>query len=53
MKRIFFTALLATAASASALAADMGVSINIAQPGFYGRINVGHFPQVQVVYPQR
>jgi opacity protein-like surface antigen len=52
MKRIVLTALLATVVSASALAADVGVSINIAQPGFYGRIDVGHFPQVQVVYPQ-
>ena len=52
MKRIVLTALLATVASASALAADVGVSINIAQPGFYGRIDVGHFPQVQTVYAQ-
>lgn len=52
MKRIVLTALLAILVSASAFAADVGVSINIAQPGFYGRIDVGHFPQVQVVYPQ-
>ena len=42
MKRIFLSALSATVVSASALAADVGVSINVAQPGFYGRIDVGH-----------
>jgi hypothetical protein len=35
-----------------ALAADVGVSVQIGQPGFYGRIDIGRFPQPQVVYPQ-
>jgi len=34
------------------LAADVGVSVNIAQPGFYGRINIGQVPQPVVIYPQ-
>jgi hypothetical protein len=35
-----------------AQAADVGVSVQIGQPGFYGRIDIGRFPQPQVVYPQ-
>ena len=30
--------------SRSVLAADVGVSVSIGQPGFYGRIDVGDFP---------
>ncbi len=37
---------------ASAKAADVGVSIHIAQPGVYGRVDIGRFPQPVVVYPQ-
>jgi hypothetical protein len=33
-------------------AAQVGVSVNIGQPGFYGQINLGDFPQPQVIYPQ-
>ena len=37
----------------TALAADIGVSIGIAQPGVYGRIDIGRFPQPPaVVAPQ-
>ncbi len=36
----------------AAQAADVGVSVQINQPGFYGRIDLGKFPQPQVVYPQ-
>jgi hypothetical protein len=28
------------------------VSINIGQPGFYGRIDIGDYPQPQVIYRQ-
>jgi hypothetical protein len=55
MKKIAVLALLLTAASAPwsvALAADVGVSINISQPGVYGRIDIGRFPQPQVVVQQ-
>lgn len=40
------------ALSASAFATDVGVSINIGQPGFYGRIDIGDYPQPQVLYRQ-
>ena len=37
---------------APALAADVGVSISIGQPGFYGQIDIGNVPQPQLVYPR-
>jgi len=39
-------------ATGPALAADVGVSVSVGQPGFYGRIDIGNFPQPQVIYPQ-
>jgi len=51
MKRLLFAvALIAT--TAPALAADVGVSINIGQPGFYGRIDIGDYPQPHLIYQQ-
>jgi hypothetical protein len=35
-----------------ALAANVGVSIAISQPGVYGRIDIGRFPQPAVIVPQ-
>jgi hypothetical protein len=35
-----------------ARAAEVGVSIGISQPGVYGRIDIGRFPQPQVVVAQ-
>ena len=48
-------AVLATAVSIvplAASAADVGVSLQFSQPGMYGRIDLGQFPQPQVVMPQ-
>lgn len=39
-------------ASASTLAADVGVSIQVGQPGFHGRIDVGSFPPPVLIYPE-
>ncbi|MEK8049188.1 hypothetical protein AACH10_02950 [Ideonella sp. DXS22W] len=36
----------------AAHAADVGVSIGISQPGVYGRIDIGRFPQPTVVVTQ-
>lgn len=44
--------LLALAALAPAQAADVGVSISIGQPGFYGRIDIGNAPPPVLMYPQ-
>jgi hypothetical protein len=45
-------ALAALLLHAAAQAADVGVSINVSQPGFYGRIDVGRVPAPMVIYPQ-
>ena len=39
-------------AMAPALATDVGVSVSISQPGVYGRVDIGRFPQPQVVVAQ-
>jgi hypothetical protein len=38
--------------SSPAAAADVGVSVQVSQPGVYGRIDIGRFPQPQVVVAQ-
>jgi hypothetical protein len=40
------------ALSASAFASDVGVSISVGQPGFYGRLDIGDYPAPQVLYRQ-
>ena len=45
-------ALLALAQVGSAAATEVGVSVQISQPGVYGRIDIGRFPQPQVVVAQ-
>lgn len=53
MKRFLIAAAIAaTTITTPALAADVGVSVNIGQPGFYGRLDIGDFPQPQVIYRQ-
>ena len=39
-------------ATTSAIAADVGVAIDIGQPGFYGRIEVGNSPRPALIYAQ-
>ncbi|BBP05812.1 hypothetical protein TPL01_07190 [Sulfuriferula plumbiphila] len=52
MKRFLLTAILAIVAS-PVLAADVGVSVSIGQPGFYGRIDIGNnYPQPLLIYPE-
>lgn len=50
MKRLFFAAALCSVVAAPVLAADVGVSVSIGQPGFYGQIDIGDFPQPRLVY---
>jgi hypothetical protein len=55
MKRFFIAAAVASAAlTMPALAADVGVSVSIGQPGFYGQIDIGDYPypQPRVIYRQ-
>jgi hypothetical protein len=46
------SAVLFVICASRAIAGDVGVSINIGEPGFYGRIDIGNFPQPQLIYPQ-
>lgn len=53
MKHFLLAAALAAATIATpALAADVGVSISVGQPGFYGRLDIGDFPAPRLIYPQ-
>jgi hypothetical protein len=47
-------ALLGITITSPVFAADVGVSISIGQPGFYGRIDIGDYPypQPRVIYRQ-
>lgn len=51
MKRILLTALLSVL-PLTALATDVGISISVGQPGFYGRLDIGDFPPPVLVSPQ-
>ena len=45
-------ALGAAACAPSLASTSVGVSISVVQPGVYGRIDIGSYPQPAVVYPQ-
>jgi len=49
MKKLILSATL-LALSAVAAAQDVGVSVNIGQPGFYGRIDIGNTARPAVIY---
>lgn len=51
MKAIILAASL-LALSSTALASDVAMSLSVGQPGFYGRIDIGDYPQPQLVYRQ-
>ena len=48
MKRLLIGLLLSSMAVPAL--ADVGVSIHVGEPNFYGRIDIGDFPQPEVVY---
>jgi hypothetical protein len=50
MKHFLIVAALVTIA-VPALASDVGVSVSIGQPGFYGQIDIGNYPQPRLIYP--
>lgn len=51
MKRFLFAMALATA-TVPAFAADVGVSVSVGQPGFYGRIDIGNAPQPRLIFAE-
>ncbi|MDE2592606.1 MAG: hypothetical protein KGL57_00095 [Burkholderiales bacterium] len=53
LSRLLLATLGAAALSSSAMAAtNVGVSVSVNQPGFYGRIDLGDQPPPLVIYPQ-
>lgn len=54
MKALFFSVLVASSMAANWAQAgvDVGVSVQIAQPGVYGRIDIGTYPQPVLVSPR-
>jgi hypothetical protein len=52
MIRIAAIALVACCAAPAFAETNVGVSIGINQPGVYGRIDIGSFPQPAVIYSQ-
>lgn len=52
MKQLLIAAAVVAATITTAQAADVGVSVTVGQPGFYGKIDIGNFPQPQVINAQ-
>ncbi len=52
MKHLILAAGLAFATIGSAQATDVGVSISLGQPGFYGQIDIGNYPRPRVIYAE-
>ncbi|MGC3980900.1 MAG: hypothetical protein QM808_06565 [Steroidobacteraceae bacterium] len=52
MKRVLLGMLVSTMFGMAANAADVGVSISIGQPGFYGQLDIGSFPRPSLIYAQ-
>jgi hypothetical protein len=50
MKRLLLALSAMALCSTSALAADVGVSISIGQPGFFGQLDIGDFPPPALIY---
>lgn len=50
MKRILLALAITLFAVSAAQAAEVGLSISIGQPGFYGRVDIGPYPQPALVY---
>lgn len=51
MKRfLIVAAVVAAAFTTPAFASDVGVSLSIGQPGFYGQLDIGDYSQPQVIY---
>lgn len=53
-KFLVLTTLALATVTTSVLAADVGVSVSVGQPGFYGRIDINNYPypQPRVIYRQ-
>jgi hypothetical protein len=52
MKRFLLAAALAAITAPALAGAEVGVSIEVGHPGFYGRIEIGGFPEPRLVFPE-
>ncbi|MBT9522023.1 MAG: hypothetical protein IV101_14155 [Dechloromonas sp.] len=52
MKRILMAMAMTIAAATLSAPASAQVSINIGQPGFYGRLDIGGFPPPPLLFPE-
>jgi hypothetical protein len=52
MKTLFAALALTTAACAAPAVADVGISIGIGEPGFYGRLDIGDYGRPRLLYSQ-
>lgn len=53
MKRIFAAAaIVAATLAAPAQASNVGVSVSIGQPGFYGHLDIGGYPEPVLLFPE-
>lgn len=50
MNRTLLALLTAMLFSAAVPAADVGISLSIGQPGFYGRLDIGDYPRPSLMY---
>ena len=50
--KLFFAVLALAVASTPALATNVGVSVTIGEPGYYGRIDIVDFPPPQLLFPE-
>jgi hypothetical protein len=50
--KLFLVTVLLLAANGPSHASDVGVSVSMGQPGFYGRLDIGGYPPPQVIYRQ-
>ena len=51
MKTLLIFTVAALAATAAAAQTNVGISVSVAQPGVYGRIDIGNFPAPRVAQP--
>ncbi len=52
MQRLLAAAFAALTVARAAYAADVGITVEISQPGVYGRIDIGRFPQPAIILPK-
>lgn len=52
MKRLSYYAIIGLLIAPLYASAEVGVSISVGQPGFYGQIQLGDAPRPQLIYPQ-